>query len=150
MNTIAPSPVGERHVSSLMRRECITLGPGESLLEADRLMRLTRIRHLPVVRGGILLGILSHRDVIESGRNSPGSRDQALRSTTIESVMRTAPETVHTGCSLARAAERMLILRIGCLPVVEATDAGPRLIGLVTESDLLRAAYAPQLGPDEI
>ena len=39
----------------------------------------------------------------------------------------------------------MLRLQIGCLPVVEATPEGPRLVGLLTESDLLRAAYLPPL-----
>ncbi len=43
--------------------------------------------------------------------------------------------------SLAAAASRICHLNIGCLPVVERTSRGPRLLGVVTESDLLRAAY---------
>ena len=43
--------------------------------------------------------------------------------------------------SLPAAASRICHLNIGCLSVMESTPRGPRLLGVVTESDLLRAAY---------
>jgi CBS domain-containing protein len=59
----------------------------------------------------------------------------------VDGVMTPAPETVTADCVLEDAAARLFHLRIGCLPVVQPSLAGPRLVGLVTETDLLRAAY---------
>ena len=47
-----------------MRTNFVSAAPDDSLLEADRIMRLARIRHLPVVEKGVLVGLLSHRDVL--------------------------------------------------------------------------------------
>jgi CBS domain-containing protein len=52
-------------------------------------------------------------------------------------------ETALESTTLGAAARRMLRLKIDCLPVVRAGSNGPALVGLLTESDLLRAAYAP-------
>jgi CBS domain-containing protein len=67
-----------------------------------------------------------------------------LRSISIGEVMQREIETALESTTLASAARRMLRLKIGCLPVVRAGPSGPLLVGIVTESDLLRAAYAPE------
>jgi CBS domain-containing membrane protein len=126
----------------------VSASPEDSLLEADRIMRLARIRHLPVVEKGILVGLLSHRDVLAASISrleecDPAERLDHLRHITISQVMERDLSTGTETTTLADAARRMLRLKIGCLPVVRAGPDGPRLIGLVTESDLLRAAYAP-------
>jgi CBS domain-containing protein len=55
----------ERTVRDLMTREVVTCRPDESLAEAERLMNKHRIRHLPVVDGTTLIGMLSIRDVAD-------------------------------------------------------------------------------------
>ncbi len=122
----------------------------DTLLEAERTMRLARIRHMPIVDGGMLVGILSHRDVVEAAlpkRNEEASerREQHLRAIPVAEVMRANPWTADPDTQLREAAKRMLSFKIGCLPVVEPSPDGPQLVGLVTESDLLRAAYAPDV-----
>jgi len=106
-------------------------------------MRMARLRHVPVVRSGILVGVLSYRDLadafLDAGRTGPA--DSFLRATPVSGLVRGAPVTIAPGESLAEAVDRMLALRLGCLPVAVPTDGGPRLVGLLTESDLLRAAY---------
>ena len=136
-------------VATLMRANFVSASPEDSLLEADRIMRLARIRHLPVVEKGILVGLLSHRDVLAASISrleqcDPGERLDHLRRIAIGDVMQRDVSTATETTTLAHAARRMLRLKIGCLPVVCAGPDGPRLIGLVTESDLLRAAYAPE------
>ena len=126
----------------------MSAGPGESLLEADRIMRLARIRHLPVVEDGHLVGVLSHRDILAASiarleQRDAGERLEYLRSIFIPDVMHRDPYTAMETTTLGDAARRMLRLKIGFLPVVRSGPDGERLIGLVTESDLLRAAYAP-------
>lgn len=59
---------GELHllsVSALMTRKVITCEPAETLSSAAALMNRHRIRHLPVVQDGVLVGIISIRDVLE-------------------------------------------------------------------------------------
>jgi CBS domain-containing protein len=136
-------------VATLMRKNLVSVGPDESLLDADRIMRLARIRHLPVVKEGRLVGILSHRDVLDASiarlEKSDGlERAQHLRSISIAEVMQRDPYTATESTTLGDAARRMLRLKIGCLPVTGQGHQGQELIGLVTESDLLRAAYAPE------
>ena len=55
----------ERYVRDLMTREVVTCGPDDTMAEAERLMNKHRIRHLPVVDGGMLVGMLSIRDVTD-------------------------------------------------------------------------------------
>jgi CBS domain-containing membrane protein len=143
MATLAAQTVGK-----LMRSQFIALAPEESLLEADRIMRLARIRHLPITRKGILVGVISHRDILAASiarleERPPAERLEHLRRIPIADVMRNEPYTATLDTTLGEAAQRMLRLKIGCLPVVRPTGDGPELVGLVTESDLLRAAYAP-------
>jgi len=50
-------------VEDRMKRDPITISPETGILEASRLLRQHKIRHLPVVRGGRLVGILTDRDL---------------------------------------------------------------------------------------
>lgn len=140
----------EKTVGDLMRHEFVSVRPDETLLEADRIMRLARIRHLPVVQEKLLVGVLSHRDVLDASINCledcpAEERTEHLRSVSIERVMRRSPWTVEAWTPLAEAAIRMLRYKIGCLPVIYPGADGSELVGLITESDLLRAAYVPEL-----
>ncbi|HXZ86876.1 MAG TPA: CBS domain-containing protein [Myxococcota bacterium] len=135
-------------VAKHMRTHFISAGPDDSLLEADRIMRLARIRHLPVVRKGALIGLLSHRDVLSASIAKlqdcePAQRLDYLRGIKIQEVMSRDLATATEETTLGAAAQRMLRLKIGCLPVVRGGPNGPSLVGILTESDLLRAAYAP-------
>jgi CBS domain-containing protein len=58
-----PAASRSQRVRDVMRRDFITIQSGESLLEALQVMRLARLRHLAVVNEGVLVGILSYRDL---------------------------------------------------------------------------------------
>ncbi len=134
-------------VQQLMLRNFVHGEPTLSAYEAERLMRSARIRHLPVVLEGELLGVLSYRDLLEfalAQLEQEAGRVEALRAKTIESLMTRDPVTATQGTALREAALRMVRNRIGCLPIVDgATRGNARLIGLLTESDLIRAALRP-------
>ncbi len=53
----------ERRVRDLMARGVVTCSPETSMSEAEKLMDKHRIRHLPVVDGAAIVGMLSMRDV---------------------------------------------------------------------------------------
>ena len=135
-------------VEELMRRHMVTAPPGISLSAAEVLVRSARLRHLVVVEDGILVGLVSHRELLDGcfaalrERPGPGGAD-GLSSITIGHLIRSEPVTITPEASLEAAASRMLALRIGCLPVATPSPRGPRLEGLITEAGLLRAAYLP-------
>jgi CBS domain-containing membrane protein len=129
-----------------MRRDFVAVAEGESLLDARRTMQLARLRHLMVVDGeGRLLGILSYRQIQDevlarAERDGPGRWRSDLGELTVRDLMVATPYHVRPETPADQAARRMLRLRLGCLPVCE-NGATPRLVGILTESDLLRAAW---------
>jgi CBS domain-containing protein len=118
-----------------------TLRRSDSLEVADGVMCLGHIRHLPVVEGGEVVGVLSERDLLRSALGTAMAlgiqRPQELmRSVQVGDVMSAPPVTIEPGAPVQRAARAMEEARIGCLPVVEAG----RLIGILTQTDVLRYA----------
>ncbi len=133
----------ERRVSEIMQTQVATLAPGEHLDLADDIMQLGRVRHMPVLDGQKLVGMVSQRDVLAASLTrildfEPGHRRTFMRSVAIDEVMTRDVVTVGPEATLAEAAQRLVETRIGGLPVV---DAAGNLVGLVTEVDLLRAAF---------
>jgi CBS domain-containing protein len=135
-----------RPVSEIMRREFASLREDDRLDLADQVMKVGRVRHLPVLSDdGHVVGIVSSRDLLEASLTSvldfdPASRRGFLRSVAVSEVMRRDVETVEESTPLLGAARRMIQHKIGCLPIVRTDGV---MIGLVTETDLLAAAYLP-------
>ena len=104
-------------------------------------MRDKQIRHLPVLDRAQVVGILSDRDILRGYNRNLGSRRAArppLRGaieSTVASIMTKPVRTVFPTTPLAKAAQRLIQSRIGALPVMEPDE----LVGMLTESDLLRA-----------
>jgi CBS domain-containing membrane protein len=135
-------------VERIMQREFATVRSDERLDFVDDVMALGRVRHMPVVDDGKLVGVVSQRDLLAASLSRVLSFDAQerrtfLRSIDVREVMAGRPITVSPATSLADAAALMLRHKIGCLPVV---GPGGEAVGLVTETDLLRAAY-PQERP---
>lgn len=141
--------VASAPVSSIMRTEFASLREGDRLDLADQVMKLGRVRHLPVLDAeGKLVGIVSNRDLLEASLTSvlafaPDQRRGFLRSVEVAEVMTREVETVDPDTALGVAANRLIRHKIGCLPVVRADGV---MVGLVTETDLLVAAYLPEPG----
>ena len=126
-------------VRTLMRPDPLTLSVTDSLDIADDLMRLGRIRHLPVVDGTRLVGIVTQRDLLRAAVSSLLETDRAterawLRSIRVITVMTSRVYTIPPWVPLQTAIEIMLDQKIGCLPVVD----DDKLVGLLTETDCLR------------
>jgi acetoin utilization protein AcuB len=110
------------------------------MLEARQLMAKERIRHLLVMDGGLLAGILTDRDIrlnlpSQATTLSVWEINYLLTELTVGKVMTRSVLTVGPDRSVRDAALLMLEHTIGALPVV---DAG-RVVGIVTETDMLRA-----------
>jgi CBS domain-containing protein len=131
-------------VERIMQREFASVRSDERLDFVDDVMALGRVRHLPVVDDGKLVGVVSQRDLLAASLSrvlefDPKERRSFLRAIDVREVMAPRPVTVAPGATLVEAATLLLRHKIGCLPVV-----GPdgEALGLLTETDLLRAAYA--------
>jgi len=128
-------------VKELMTRDVISAPPSMLMIEARSLMVKERIRHLPVTAsGGELLGIVTDRDVrlnlpSQATSLSVWELNHLLAKLTLEEVMTRTVITVGPDRPAREAAQLMMDHQIGALPVEE----GGRLVGIVTETDMLRA-----------
>lgn len=128
-------------VESCMSRPVVTANPDEDLLEAAQRLLGARVRHLPVVSGGALVGMLSDRNVRRSlarlareDRRAEEGGSAGVPRLTVEQVMSSPCMTIEPGGSLRAAAHTLLECRIGALPVV----AGDELVGILSQTDLLQ------------
>jgi len=131
-----------------MRENVTTVEPDESLYAADRLMSRGDLRHLPVLRGTALVGILTPCDILRApGRFGPAlefgaNRRAALRELRVEDAMTKSVVTIGPDASVNEAVEQLLKHRVECLPVLE----NGRLVGMFTATDLLHAIAGPREG----
>jgi acetoin utilization protein AcuB len=130
-------PVPAIHVRERMSQPPVTIEDGAYVAAAAALMRSRQIRHLPVIdMRGHLVGMLSDRDLPSvAGPGAAGRADDARLRVTVALVMTRPPVTIEPDADLRTAASLMQERRIGALPVLD----GDRLVGIVTECDVLRA-----------
>jgi acetoin utilization protein AcuB len=114
-------------VAEIMSRSVVSTRPGQTAERAWSAMRLRRVRHLVVMDGSHVVGIVSERDL--GGRNGPTiRRDRTVDDLMSRDVVSAGPET-----TLRRAANLMRGRTIGCLPVIDEGE----LVGIVTVTDIL-------------
>jgi CBS domain-containing protein len=126
-------------VRDLMAQNPATLDRNETLDLADQIMNLGRIRHMPVVDDGKVVGILSQRDLFRSALIvalgfARRTTSALIKTIKIKEVMTEHVITITPDVAAKDAARLMIDKKIGCLPVVE----NEKLIGLITETDILR------------
>lgn len=125
-------------VVDIMTRDPLSVGPAETVGQADELMAENKIRQLPVVNGRELVGIITDRDIRSflsaSLLYTPEAREKALM-TPVADVMTTEPLTLSPDDDLSEAVELLIDEKIGGIPVLDETEG---LIGIVTYVDVLR------------
>jgi CBS domain-containing membrane protein len=127
-------------VRDVMTADPTTLKRNDKLTLADDIMRLGRVRHLPVLDDDEqrLVGIVTQRDLFRDalahalGYGKPAQR-KILDTLAVKDVMATEVVTIRPDASLVYAARVLTERKIGCLPVV---DDG-RLVGILTEGDFV-------------
>lgn len=122
-------------VRDTMTRDVVTVGPDESAARAWGLCRERNIRHLPVVEGGRLVGIVSDRDLRDlSPPRATADQENTLGWVQIRDMMSTGVVTAHPLDTVEHAAKVIYENRFNCLPVV----ADDEIVGIITSSDLVR------------
>jgi acetoin utilization protein AcuB len=110
-------------VRDSMTREVVTLGPEASAAEAWGFCQELGIRHLPIIEGGRLVGLVSDRDLRDT-----------LGWVRLRDIMSTNLVTIHPLDTIEHAAREIYDRKIGCLPVVAESE----LVGIITSSDMMR------------
>ena len=128
-------------IEDWMAKDVLTVDENTSLMRATRIMKENSIRRLPVVAHGKLMGIVTDRDVKDASPSKTASLDihelyYLLSEMKVKDVMTVSPLTLQGKDSLELAAVIMLEDKISGLPIV---DSGDRLVGLLSETDVLRA-----------
>lgn len=135
-------------VRARMTRDVITASPDTTLAEALNLVRGHNFRHLPVVSAGTVVGLVSDRDLRMAmppiWAEEREELRRALDEKTVGHVMTTELVTVPPDTPIEEAAKLLYEHHIGCLPVLEKG----RLIGILTETDILRS-YVELFGVGE-
>jgi CBS domain-containing protein len=126
-------------VRDIMSEKMVTISESDRLSTVEDIMTLGRVRHMPVVHAGKLVGVVSERDLLRTSLSNLtefGSEERRLflHAVEIARVMSTPPITIAPDATVEEAARVMAGRKIGCLPVLE----GDQLLGLLTETDVLR------------
>jgi acetoin utilization protein AcuB len=136
-----PGSADKWTVGALMTPQPVTIGRKERLVTAHRLMRSHRVRHLPVLERGELIGIVTQRDLyfLETIRGVDIDED------IVEDAMTTDTYAVSPDAPISTVARQMARQRYGCAVVIERA----KVIGIFTVTDALRvvSALAPPAGP---
>jgi len=127
-------------VEQWMNQDVVSLGPDDSFRTAMHLIRQKGIRHVPVVEGKRLVGIVTDRDLRQaspSGATSLSIHElhYILEKLTVREIMTKQVVTIRPDQTVEDAALLLLGHRIGGLPVVRDGE----LVGIVTETDILQA-----------
>jgi acetoin utilization protein AcuB len=126
--------VGER-----MSHPVISITPDVPITEALNLMKQERIRRLPVVKGGKIVGIVSDKDLLNASPSSATSlsvweMNYLLSKITIRELMTKKVLTVTEDTPIEEAARIMADNKIGGLPVMRNGS----VVGIITETDLFK------------
>jgi CBS domain-containing protein len=126
-------------VQDIMSTDITTVGRNDDLLSVEQTMASKKLRHLPVLEDGEVVGIVTQRDLFKAAMSSAmgyGQKAQEayLHKVLVKEIMVYPVITILPTASIGEAVDLLMERGIGCLPVV---DRGT-LRGLVTKTDLLR------------
>ena len=122
-----------------MTENVITITPQTTLPEAQRIMLEHKIRRLPVVKSGKLVGIVTLGDIREAKPSDATTLsiyelNYLMDRLTAKDFMTPNPITITADATIAEAARLMVEHKIGGLPVIDHGD----LVGIITETDFCR------------
>ena len=126
-------------VRDVMTRNLITVDPETSFTDALKIMRENRIRRLPVLEDGKLVGIVTEKDILYASPSKATTLDvwelhYLLNKLKIREIMTRDVVTIQEDIPVEEAAKIMADNKIGALPVVK----GNKLVGIITETDIFK------------
>lgn len=127
-------------ISQLMSTDVVTLSEDDDFVSADQVMRLRHVRHLPVLHGKKLVGLVTHRDLIGAQAkllwSVPPDGEQRVVTLNVRDIMKKDPITCTPFTPADDVIRLMLDRKIGCVVVTQDGE----LVGIVTEADIVEWA----------
>lgn len=126
-------------VSVIMTKDVITLSSTDDLMTAEKIFKKEHIRHIPVVSGNEIKGMLSYTDLLRISfadavdENETDVDTVVYNMFTIDQVMVKNLETVNSSTTIKEVAEILAKKEFHALPVVDHNE----LVGIVTTTDLI-------------
>ncbi|HBU77119.1 MAG TPA: CBS domain-containing protein [Muricauda sp.] len=126
-------------VSKIMTKKLVTLNTNDDLVTAERLFKKHHIRHIPVVEGKAIKGMLSYTDLLRISFADAVDEHEEYVDTivynmfTIPQVMVSDVITVESKTSIRDVARFLSKKEFHALPVVD----GGKIVGIVTTTDLI-------------
>nr|BFF36562.1 hypothetical protein BACT7_14240 [Tenacibaculum mesophilum] len=126
-------------VSVIMTKDVITLSSTDDLMTAEKIFKKEHIRHIPVVSGNEIKGMLSYTDLLRISfadaidENETDVGTVVYNMFTIDQVMAKNLETVNSSTTIKEVAEILAKKEFHALPVVDDNE----LVGIVTTTDLI-------------
>ena len=129
-----------------MNATVVSLDMDDTLGSIQEMFNNVNFHHLLVTDKGVLLGIISDRDLLKAispyaGTSSELPRDAATMNKRAHQIMTRKPVTITPGNDISKGIERLLEHNISCLPVV---DKDNKIKGIVTWKDLIKARCQKQ------
>lgn len=127
-------------ISTIMTKDIVKLSVSDTLTQAEKLFKNHRIRHIPVVEGNKIIGMLSYTDLLRISFADAIDEDETVVDVTVynmfslEQVMARNLTTIAPETTIKEAAEILAANEFHALPVVE----GDLLVGIVTTTDLIK------------
>ena len=122
-----------------MTPDPITLHPEETLMEAAQVMRMRKIRRIPIVSGGRLVGLLTEGDLKRAEPSTLSDTQEhfteVMEGTQVNRIMIENLLTTTPDAPLVEAARTLWTNKYGALPELE----GEKLVGILTDNDLIGA-----------
>lgn len=128
------------HVSTIMTRDVLTVGVNQSLRDVNELFKKHHIRHLPVVSGEELVGIISQTDILRIsfgntfGEAQEGVDEAIFDMLSINQVMKHDPMIIGQNQTIREAAQIFTEQEFHALPVLDKE----KIVGIVTTTDIIR------------
>lgn len=128
-------------VREWMANDVLTVDENTSMMKALHLMKENKIRRIPVMSRGALVGIVSDRDLKAASPSKATTLDvhelyYLLAEIKVKEIMTKNPITISADETVERAAVIMLEHKVSGLPVVNKQK---ELVGIITQSDIFRA-----------
>lgn len=125
-----------------MTRQILTIGPDDPILMLEEHMESFRFHYLPVVEGDVLVGLISHGDLLHASSSrlstSAAEENAIIHQLPAWRIMRQGLVTVRPTEPLERVAALLWETRVGCVPVTEEDGT---LVGIITEGDFVRLTH---------
>ena len=126
-------------VSTIMTKNVVKLNLQDDLTKAESLFKKNKIRHIPVVNGNRIIGMLSYTDLLRISFVDAVDEDDMIDATvynmfTVEQVMAKNLVTIAPNTTIKEAAEILSQKEFHALPICE----GDLLVGIVTTTDLIK------------